>query len=176
MHGLVLDLAQKNFEVFDGDAVACAGWRNSGKIGIGELQFRHARAHPRRQKCRASCRGRNWQSSGGPYTLAVPLARRDGSLFFASGNFPGHSFWRFGRCFLKSGCVFFACFHVSEHCAHRIGFLQLHADFVDLAFARRSHAHDRLVCLDVDDFLIDRDFFARLHFDIDNGCFGNRFA
>jgi hypothetical protein len=52
----------------------------------------------------------------------------------------------------------------------------LHRDLCNFAFARRCHAHHRFVGFDVYDFLVIRNFIARLHFNIDNCGFGDRFA
>jgi len=43
-------------------------------------------------------------------------------------------------------------------------------------FFWRRHAHDRFVGFDVYNFLVIRNFIARLHFNIDDCGFGDRFA
>ena len=117
-----------------------------------------------------------------PGPLAVAITRSDLSfprrshfLIGARRNFFCDFFLRRRRrrAFSKPRSVLFACFNVAEHRAHGICLLQLHCDPVDLAFARRSHAHDRFVRLDVDDFLIVHNFVARFDLDIDDCGFGD---
>src|SRR5438067_10039188 len=45
---LVLNLAQKTLEIFNRDAVACAGRRDPGKIGVSQFELCHTRTHPGR--------------------------------------------------------------------------------------------------------------------------------
>ena len=75
--------------------------------------------------------------------------------------------------FGEARSVLFARFNIAEHRAYGIRLLQLHGNFVDLAFARRGHAHDCLICLDVDDFLIVHNVIARFDLDIDDCGFGD---
>ena len=105
------------------------------------------------------------------------LPCRQDLLIGARGNlFSNFLLWRCRCLFGKSRRIRFTRVDVTEDRADRISFLHLCGDLVDLAFARRRHAHDRLVRFDVNDFLIGGDFFARFHFYIDHSCFGNRFA
>jgi hypothetical protein len=78
--------------------------------------------------------------------------------------------------FCKSRGVRFARFHISENRTHRVGLFQLHRDLRNFAFTWRRHAHHRFIGFDVYNFLVIRDFIARLYFDIDDCGFGDRLA
>ena len=75
--------------------------------------------------------------------------------------------------FGEAGSVLFACFNVTENRTNRISLLQLHGNLVDLTLARCRHAHDRLVRLDINNFLIVHNFVAGFDLDIDDCCFGD---
>ena len=103
----------------------------------------------------------------------------DGDLFLVrtSGNFLGNFPSHVGHSLLgKSGRIFFTCLDIAEDSSDRIRLLHLRIDPGDCAGTRSSYAHHRLICLDLDDLLVSRDLFARLHFDGHDCCFRNRFA
>ena len=98
-------------------------------------------------------------------------------FLFAPGNFLRHfALRRLRRALLETRRVGFARLDITEHRADRVSSFHLRIDLRDLARARRRHAHDGLVRLDFDDFLVGGDFVARLNLDRDDRRFGHRFA
>ena len=145
------------------------------------MQFRHARADTRREKC-CACRFRwNRQATvtrcftvaGGNFSFARGRNFLIGARRNLLGDFARR---RRRRLFGEPRRVGFARFDVAEHSANRICFLHLRGDLVDLALARRCHSHDRFVCLDVDDLLIGRDFLTGFDFDFHNRGLSDRLA